>query len=288
MVPIIVAIKVLKELGLIDYLAVPLTPIMELVGLPSQTGLVWAASIANGLYSGILVYTALIPDMPTISVAQITVLATILLIAHNIPVEVRITQQCGVGIWSQLVLRFGGALICGVMLHLIFSRWNLLSEPAVILWQVKAPADPSWLTWAMGEGRNLLSIFVIIFILMTVMRLLNYFHITDLFNRLLQPILRLMGIGKEAATITIIGLTMGIAYGGGLIIHEAHRGKMKQHDIFAAVSLMGLSHALIEDSLLMSLLGASLYGILFARLLFSLVVVAGLTRFVARLGNRGG
>ena len=286
MVPIIILVKILKELGLIGYLAVPLTPFMELVGLPAKTGLVWATALANNLYSAIIVYVALIPEMPPLSVAQVTVMCTMMLIAHNLPVEARITQKCGVTFGGQVLIRLLGALACGVLLNLVFTHFDVLQEPATVIWRAKAEAD-TIPAWALGQARNLGAIFCIIFLVMAVMRLLNYLRITDLFSKLLEPVLRFMGIGREAATITIIGLTMGIAYGGGLIIHEAQKGNLSKNDVFAAVSLMGLSHALIEDSLLMVLVGASTYGIFWGRLLFSLLAVAFLTRYVVGKINGG-
>jgi hypothetical protein len=286
MVPIIILVKVLQELGLIGYLAVPLAPFMELVGLPAKTGLVWATAMANNLYSAIIVYLALIPEMPALSVAQVTVMCTMMLIAHNLPVEARITQKCGVTFGGQVLVRLVGALVCGILFNLTFTYLGVLQEPAVVIWQAKAEED-SILAWALGQIRGLGAIFCIILLLMAVMRLLNYLGITDLFSKLLAPLLRFMGIGREAATITVIGLTLGLGYGGGLIIHEAKNGNMSKNDIFAAVSLMGLSHALIEDSLLMVLIGASTYGIFWGRLFFSLLAVALLTRYVSWKISRG-
>ena len=36
MVPIVIAVKILQELGLISWLALPLAPVMQLVGLPGE------------------------------------------------------------------------------------------------------------------------------------------------------------------------------------------------------------------------------------------------------------
>ena len=73
---------------------------------------------------------------------------------------------------------------------------------------------------------------------------------------------------------------MGLAYGGGLILHDIQKGKVEPRDVFPAISLMSLSHALIEDTLLMYLIGATLWGTFVGRLAFSLVVVAVLSRLV--------
>ena len=281
MVPIVIVVKILTEFGLIKYLAVPLTPIMKLVGLPPQAGLIWATAMANNLYAGIWVYLALLPDMPALTVAQATTMAALMLVAHNLPVEGRITQKCGTSFWGQIASRFFGAFAFGLILHLFFVWTGFLNQPGTILWKTPPP-DTALLGWIWGQVGNLTSLVVIITALMTVMRVLNYLKINLILNRMLQPLLRVMGIGRQAATITIIGLVVGIAYGGGLIIHEARTGGLSRVDIFSSITLMGLCHSLIEDSLLMILIGADFYTIIFGRLLFALIVVAVLSRWYAR------
>ncbi|MDR3043167.1 MAG: hypothetical protein LBU75_02760 [Desulfovibrio sp.] len=282
MVPIIIVVKVLTELDLVRYLALPLSPIMGLVGLPADLGLSWATSMLVNIYSGLFVYAGLLPGMEQLSVAQVTTFATMTLIAHNVLVEGRIAQQCGLNMTTQIVLRFGGALLCGMLMRAFFDATGYLSEPAAMLWAPReAPATLA--AWAWNEARNLVSVFGIVLVLMGLMRVLDAVGITKLLNACLRPVLRLMGIGDNAATITIVGLGLGIAYGGGLIVHEVQGGKVPPRDVFSSLSLMGLSHALIEDTLLMTLIGAHLGGTLWGRLIFSMVVVMLLIRLYDRL-----
>jgi hypothetical protein len=58
---------------------------------------------------------------------------------------------------------------------------------------------------------------------------------------------------------------------------------VSRFDVLYAMSLLGLCHSLIEDTLLMLLLGGHLSGILWARLAFALVAVFLLVRLVGRL-----
>ncbi|KHK02537.1 nucleoside recognition domain-containing protein [Desulfovibrio sp. TomC] len=284
MVPILIGVKILKELGWIAYLAKPLAPLMSLVGLPPECGLTWATAIANNLYAALAVHAALVPDMAPLTVAQSTVIATMMLIAHNIFVEGAIAKRCGVGFWGQAVLRLGGALACGMLLHVVFSALGLFTDPAPLLFTPSAEDSGLW-TWAFGEIKNLGMIYCVIAALVGIMRLLETLGVTRLFEAALLPFLRLMGIGGGAATITVIGLVMGLAYGSGLILHDVQKGKVAQRDVFSAISLMSLSHALIEDTLLMYLIGASLWGTFVGRLLFSLAVVAVLSRVAAGLAR---
>ncbi|WP_428565401.1 MAG: nucleoside recognition domain-containing protein [Solidesulfovibrio sp. DCME] len=285
MVPILIGVKILKELGWIAYLAKPLAPLMGLVGLPPECGLTWATALANNLYAALAVHAALVPTMAPLSVAQATVIATMMLIAHNMFVEGAIAGKCGVGFWGQTVLRLCGAFGCGFLLNAVFSGLGLLTDPAPMLFTPPA-ADAGLGEWAYGEVRNLVMIYCVIAGLVGLMRALDHLGVTKLFETALVPFLRLMGIGRAAATITVIGLVMGLAYGSGLILLDIQQGKVGRRDVFSAISLMSLSHALIEDTLLMYLIGASLWGTFVGRLVFSLAVVAVLSRIVGRPAGR--
>ena len=285
MIPIIIGVKILQELGLIVYLAWPLEPIMNLIGLPAEMGLVWATALINNIYTGIIVLASLIGDHP-LTGAQATVLAILMLVGHGLPVECAIARKSGARFLFQCFMRLVGAFAFAWVLHVIYDATGTLQGPATMLFQPEAAADPSLADWALGQGRNLLSIFVIILALLAVMRLLQAIRVIDLMNRLLRPVLDLIGIGPKASAITVIGLTMGLSYGGGLIINEAKSGTVGREDIFYSLTLMGLCHSLIEDTLLLMLIGGHLSGILWARLIFSLLVMAGIVQIVRRLPQR--
>ena len=104
-------------------------------------------------------------------------------------------------------------------------------------------------------------------------------------NTFLEPGLEFLGMSKKAAPLTIIGLTLGISYGGGLIIKQARSGLLSSKDAFLSVSLMGLSHSLIEDTLLMVTLGGSLIGILFGRVVFTILILMLLIRVLKKVSS---
>lgn len=284
MIPIIVAVKALQELDLIGLFALPLSPLMGLVGLPASMGLVWATGMLNNIYSALLVFAALAPA-EGVTAAQCTVLCTMLLIAHNLPVECRVAQKCGPSLPGQVLARVLGALACGWLLHLAYGLTGTLAETNRILWTPAAAPSGLW-PWAWGEARNLAAIFAIILALMLAMRLLTALRVTALLDALLRPALRAMGIGPEASLVTVTGLALGLTYGSGLIIHEVRSGRIGRRDVFYAVTLMGLSHALIEDTLLMVLMGAHVSGILWGRLAFSLAALFLLVRATRKLSDR--
>lgn len=65
---------------------------------------------------------------------------------------------------------------------------------------------------------------------------------------------------------------IGIQFGGGMLIKEVKKGTIDKQSIFLSVSLLNLLHAMIEDTILMALVGGHISGILIARVIFSLVL----------------
>lgn len=280
-IPISIATRLLQQLGLVDQLGVLLGPVMELVGLPGPVGLVWATAMLTNLYGGMVVFASLAPALE-LSVAQATILTTMMLVAHGLPVELRIAQKAGTRLRAMLLLRIGGALLLGGLLNQIYRLSGTLQQANRALWNPPA-VDPAWSSWLLAELRNMLSIFLIILCLMALLRLLQQVGITDLMTRLLEPVLALLGMGRQAAPVTIIGMTLGLSYGGGLIIREARSGALSRRDLFCSLALMGLCHSLAEDTLLMMLLGGHLSGLLWGRLLFSLLAVFLIGQLIQRL-----
>lgn len=277
MIPVIITVKILKEFDLIRLLAAPLSPLMDLVGLPAKMGLAWATAMVVNIYSGIAVYVSLAQEMTPPTVGQATIMATMMLFAHSLPVELKVAERCGVNLWIQGLIRFASALLCGLLLRVGFAPFERFSAPAPILFKVEQSAQ-SLGAWAWSETLNLLWIFLIITTLMGLIRALQALRVVEFLNRALAPVLRLMGVGRDAATITVVGMMLGLSYGSGLIIHEARSGRISARDLFASLSLMGMAHSLIEDTLLMTLLGANFLGTFWARLVFSMIATALLAK----------
>lgn len=281
MIPVMLAMKLLQELGLIGVVGDLMGPLMQVFGLPGSMGLVWATALLTNLYAAAVVLITLLPENP-LSAAQVTVLATMMLIAHGLPVELSIARRSGARLRGQLIVRLAAAMLCGWLLFLGYEWLQWGTQAVQPSWIPDRP-EPGWIGWLLREIRNLSGIALIVLAMLMLLDILKRLGVTDLMIRLLSPILRSMGIGREAGAITIVGVTLGLSYGGGLIIHEARSGRIPSRDIFLALSFMGLCHSLIEDTLLMLLLGADVFGVLWARMLFSLVFLWILAWSVARM-----
>ena len=284
MAPILIVTKILQEFGAVALLGKILNPLMGWVGLPGGMALVWGMAILISPYGGLILYASLASQYP-LTVAQATVLAALILMAHAMPLEIRIAQKAGLRVSLQLILRVGGAFLFGWLLHQFYSLTGYLQVPNQAVFNI-TQQDPTWLGWAWAQVKNLGTTYLIIFSLLSLMEILEKLGALNLLKRLLEPLLHLMGMSKEAAPITIIGITLGLGLGGGLVIQEAKSGRMQKKDIFFSLVLMCLFHSLIEDTIVMLMLGAHLSGILWARLLFSFVVVFSMVKIINLLPQK--
>jgi len=132
----------------------------------------------------------------------------------------------------------------------------------------------------------LAQVFAVIAVLVIFLRLLKLSGIEKLLMLILKPLLNILGLSEKTTSITIIGITLGLTYGGGLLINEAKKGTISKLDILGSLSLLALCHSLIEDTLLIMLLGADLSGILYARVIFSLIVIAIFVRIIKRFHQK--
>jgi hypothetical protein len=280
MIPMLIIIKIFEELGGIVLISQLLGPLMNSVGLPDSMSLVWTTTLITNIYGGLIV---LINMDETLTVAQASILGSMMLLAHTLPIEATIAKKAGVSLWATLFLRIGGSLLLAWLLHLSYQYTGTLQHEAVILWKPEVNTDPSYLGWTIKQTFSLFMVFIVISILLFTLKTLKLLGIEKLMAWLLKPFLRLLGISKEATSLTIIGITLGLAFGGGLLIHEAKQGHIKARDVFTAIMLLNLLHSLIEDTLLILLIGADFNTIFWGRLIFSIAVISLLSQVVRRL-----
>jgi len=278
MVPALLIVKALDTFGGTQFLASLLAPFMDLVGLPEQMGLVWATVILTNIYTGMAVFFDMAVAQ-TLSVAQVSVLGVMMLIAHSLPIEGAVAKMAGVSWRITVPLRIGGGLVFGMIVHQVYELGGWQQQPAVLAWQPSL-STTNLADWAVTQLTMLFSIFFIIMALMLLLKLLRWCGIEKVIQLILSPFLRALTISKEATNVCVIGLTLGLTFGAGLLIAEAKAGHIKKRDVLLAVCFLGLAHSLIEDTILILLLGTDLMAVLWGRIVFAFIVIAIIARFI--------
>ena len=102
---------------------------------------------------------------------------------------------------------------------------------------------------------------------------------------MMHLILVLVGIGSRASTIVIVGLTLGLGFGGGLMIKDVRQGMIPAQAAVGSLVLINLYHSVFEDTAVLMLLGPSLFYILVVRGIFSLILTYVIIRLLALLSE---
>lgn len=280
MLPAVIVVKVLDMIGGTLWLASLLAPIMKFVGLPEALGLVWATAILTNIYTTMVVFIDVVQDIQ-LTTAQVSVIGVLILISHSIPVEGAIARMMGISWPLTILLRIVGSLVLAAVVNYTYTFAEYQQQEATILWQ-PAVSEEGLLNWVLDQLVLFSTILLVIAVLIIGLKILRLIGVEALMQNMLSPLLKVLTIGKEATHITIIGITLGISFGAGLLISEVKSGRISRRDVILSMSFLSLAHSLIEDTLLILLLGADIVAVLWMRLAFAIIVVAAIAKILPR------
>ena len=270
LIPFVFIIKFLEIIGAVDLIARVFEPLMSLIGLPAEFGIIWVTALVVNIYAALILFVNLLPFID-VSVAQITILTVAMLFAHNLAVESAISRSAGVSFLFTVIFRLVSAFLACWVLNLIYTYFNYLNQPFVSSFTIELP-QVGLLFWFQDQALYLFYIFIIVVILVTLLEVLKLIGVENFLKKILAPPLRFFGISDSAMNIVIVGMTMGLQFGGGILIKEVKSGKIDKQSVFLSILMINLIHAIIEDTLLMLAVGGHYSGVIFARIIFSLVI----------------
>ena len=171
LIPFIFIIKILEEIGIVKVISNFFEPIVQLMGLPAEFGIIWVTAIIVNVYAAIILFINIVPTLD-LTVAQVTVLTLIILIAHNILIESAISRAAGVSFFYASFLRIGIAFLAGFILNKIYFHIGYLQEKFSLVLEQRTIAT-DYYSWFLGQIENLIYIFFIICILVFSLNILK-------------------------------------------------------------------------------------------------------------------
>jgi hypothetical protein len=119
---------------------------------------------------------------------------------------------------------------------------------------------------------------LIIVPLVTLFELLRHLPAFRRTGDAVDPLMRGIGLTREAALPLFTGVFLGIAYGAGIIIRVAQEKRLPARELFLMGLFLGTCHAVVEDTLIFVVIGGSAWIMLGVRVVIAICLTALLAR----------
>ena len=131
----------------------------------------------------------------------------------------------------------------------------------------------------LGAMKLALKLLLIIVPLVTLFEVLRYLPVFRRAGAAVDPLMRGMGLTRDAAIPLFTGIFLGIAYGAGIIIRVAQEKRLPRRELFLMGLFLATCHAVVEDTLVFVVIGGNGWIMLGVRLLLAITLTALLARF---------
>lgn len=275
--PISLLVRFLDYYGVLALMADFLDPVFVFMGLPGSTAIIFITSIFLPLYAPLAIITSM-----SITLRELTILALMCQISHNLPVESAIQAKTGTSFRAMTVLRITTSIFTGIVLNLILPKemgMPLFVQTDMVVMTSIADVLLLWLKSSLNIA---LLIVVIVFTLNLLYNLLEVYRLIPKLSKAVEPLLRFFGLPTSTAFLWLIGYIVGLAYGGALMMDQMKEGKVTRTEASLLNYHLAVSHSVLEDNLLFVALGVSVWWILGVRFVIAWIVVWS-RRFILKL-----
>lgn len=289
MLPVMIIVYVADLLGAITIAGEAMKPAMSLLGLPQEASIIWATTILTNIYGGMASMAAL-NDLQMTG-AQVSAMGAMMLFAHNVPTEQTIVKKSGASVLFTGAMRFIIGILYAILTTRICNYMGWLQDPVSFAWMHRdtglTQGPPDFISWSINTAQSLLMVFIVIIALVVLLDLMERLGITRLFTLMLMPVMRICGLDEKTAPLTTLGMLLGLAYGGALIIEAAKREPYSKRTLLLAMTTLSLFHGIIEDTILILAIGADIWVILVFRGLLTLGIM-GILNIMTKPNTRWG
>jgi hypothetical protein len=268
LVPISLLTSLLAWSGWINRLDLILEPVMGVIGLPPVAALPLIAGLLTGPYGAI----AAMAPLP-LTVDQMTLLAIFLLISHNLIQEGFIQSKSGLPFLKATLFRLVASITTVMVVSWFMDHetaTNALTDAPVI---IQVPFFSMLKTWIAATLVLSGKILVIIMTLMITLEIMKNYNLIDHIVRMLAPVLKVLGLGKQTGFMWLTAATFGLTYGAAVIVEEAKEGNLSKDELERLHLTMGINHSMIEDPALFLSLGLSIFWMCVPRVAAAIIAV---------------
>jgi hypothetical protein len=265
-IPVSFTVFLLHFWGILNEIAVWVAPILKLFGLSGQASVVLVTSFFTNIYSTIAVMT-------TIGTGQRegTILAVMCLISHALIVETAIQKKTGSNPFRMVLVRLAASFLAAILLNLILPESSDSIGSTAIANTITFKS--ALLDWFKSIGITTLKIIILVILLLILQKILHEFGLIKWILRPFEPFLKLMGLPTNTGFLWMVAYTLGLSYGGAIMISESDEGRLSHEDADLLNHHIAISHSQLEDPLLFVAIGYPLLILIWPRILLAFLFV---------------
>jgi hypothetical protein len=266
-IPISLAVSLLQYWGVISYISGYLLPVFSIVGLPGESAIVFITSIFLSLYAPIAIITTLPLDM-----REITILATMCLISHNMIVETAVQKKTGSSAIAIFSTRIITSFIAAYILNLILPH-NISGSHSVQESVHYSSIFEMLLNWLQSAGKLGLKMTLIVTGLMLLQSFLKEFNLLGIISKAFSPFMKFFGLSPDSSFLWFVSQTLGLTYGSAVMIDSVTNKEISHENANLLNFHIAINHSMLEDNLLFIAIGVPAVWIFVPRLILSFIVV---------------
>ncbi len=277
--PITLIVTLLRYTPVLPWVIARLEPLMGWLGLSGDAAIPLVIGNFLNLYAAIGAILTL-----DLTVKEVFILAVMLSFSHNLLIESTVAARVGIKIWVVALVRIALALFSAVMINLAWSGGGDLANYGLV-----QSADSEVTGWfnivLQGIEKASLGILQLALIVIPLMIAIQYMkerQWLDAFSRRLAPFTRMLGMKENTSMTLVAGLTIGLAYGAGVMIQAVKEDGVEKRDLYLAFIFLVSCHAVVEDTLIFVPLGIPVWPLLAIRLVTAILLTMAVAFFWPR------
>jgi hypothetical protein len=266
LIPVSLFTALLAWTGWLDHLDFLLQPVMSILSLPAMATLPLLIGMLTGIYGGIAAMSVL-----PFSQDQMTLMAIFLLIAHNLIQEGIVQAKSRIHPLKATLFRLVAATLTVIAVAPFLNVTMTASEKTGSSLEMTRPLIEALQEWGLTTLSLSIKIFVIIMCILTLLEILKTFDLISPMVRVLNPLLKIMGLNQKVGFLWLTAVIFGILYGGAVIVEEVKAGHLTEEELEELHLSIGINHALVEDPSLFLSLGLSPFWLWVPRVIVAIL-----------------
>ncbi|GMG80192.1 hypothetical protein F9231_07065 [Bacillus safensis] len=274
--PVTILVSILQHTPVMDWIIRFIQPFMGLFGLSGEAAIPLVLGNMLNLYAGIAAILTL--ELP---VKEVFILAVMLSFCHNLIIESTVAAKVGLRVSVILLVRISLAVISAIVIHLVWQGGEEPAQYGLLSAAQAADVPSSWymivllaLQKAVLGVLQLACIVIPLMIIIQFMRDLGWLHTL---SKWLSPFTRMLGMKENTSMTMVAGLTIGLAYGAGVMMKAVEEDGVSKKDLTLAFIFLVACHAVVEDTLVFIPLGIPVWPLLVIRLISAILLTAAIS-----------